>query len=104
MCWQMYRDLGYTRSRLREDIRASREGGRVPRPIRVTAWALIGGAAIFLGLPALGFVGLILFEGMVAPLLARRSDRRELGPLVEWRMPESYRESPESLPRTRTSR
>ena len=104
MCWQAYRDLEYTRSRLREDIRASREQGRVPRPLRTTAWALIAGAAILLGHPALGFLGVILFEGLIAPLLARRNDPRELGPLAEWRVPESYRESPESLPRTRTSR
>jgi hypothetical protein len=104
MCWQAYRDLDYTRSRLREDIRATRERGRVPRPIRATAWALIGAPAILLGHPALGFLGLILFEGLIAPLLARPGRPRELGPLAEWRVPESYQESPESLPRTRTSR
>ena len=104
MCWQVYKDLDYTRSRLREDIRATRERGRVPRSIRATAWVLIGGAAILLGLPALGFLGLILFEGLIAPLLARHSEPRELGPLGEWRVPESYRESPESLPGARTSR
>jgi hypothetical protein len=104
MCWQVYRDLDYTRSRLRDDIRASRERGRVPRSIRATAWALIAGAAILLGHPALGFPGVILFEGLIAPLLARRSEPRELGPLAEWRVPESYRESPERLARPRTSR
>jgi hypothetical protein len=103
MCWQVYRDLAYTRTKLREDIRASRERGRISRPVRVTAWALIGGAAILLGIPALAVVGVILFEGLIAPVLASTAPR-ELGPLAEWHAPESYRESPESLPRTRTSR
>ncbi len=103
MCWQVYRDLDYTRSRLREDIRASREQGRVPRSVRVIAWALIAGATILVGHPALSLPGVIVFEGLMAPLLARPSEPRELGPLAEWRVPESYRESPESLPRTSTS-
>jgi hypothetical protein len=104
MCWQAYRDLDYTRSRLREDIRATRERGRVPRPIRASAWALIAAPAILLGHPAPGFLGLILFEALIAPLLARPSQPRELGPLAGWRVPDSYRESPESHPRMPTSR
>jgi hypothetical protein len=104
MCWQVYRDLDYTRTKLREDIRASRERGRISRPVRVAAWALIAAAAILLRVPALAVVGLILFEGLIAPVLASPTVPRELGPLAEWRAPESYRESPESLPRTRTAR
>jgi hypothetical protein len=104
MCWQVHKDLDYTRTKLREDIRATRGQGRVPRPIRATAWALIGGGAILFGHPALGFLGVILFEGLIAPLLARPREPRELGPLAGWRVPDSYHESPESLPRIRTSR
>jgi hypothetical protein len=104
MCWQVYRDLDHTRAQLREDIRASRERGRIPRSIRSIAWALALGTAILLRVPALAIVGFILFEGLIAPALARSTRPRELGPLAEWRVPDSVRESPESLPRTRTSR
>jgi hypothetical protein len=92
------------RTQLREDIRVTRERGPVPRPARVAAWAILLGAAVLLRAPALWFIGLIVFEGLVAPMLARPGRPTELGPLTEWRVPDSYRESPERLPRTRTAR
>jgi hypothetical protein len=89
------------RTQLREDIRVTRERGPVPRPARIAAWTLILGAAVLLRAPAVAILGLMAFEGLLAPLLAR--PERHLGPLVEWRLPDSYRESPESLPSTRTA-
>jgi hypothetical protein len=97
MCWQLYRDLDGMRTQLRDDIRASREQGSVPTLVRLPAWAAILGGALLLGVPAAAVPGILLFEGAVAPLLAR-SGSRELGPLAPWRVPDSYRESPESLP------
>jgi hypothetical protein len=104
MCWQVYRDLDEMRRQLHDDIRVSRQRGRVPRSVRATAWALIVGAAILLRAPALAVLGIIAFEGMVAPALTRPHRPRELGPLADWRVPESYRESPEALPRSHTVR
>jgi hypothetical protein len=104
MCWQVHRDLDEMRRQLHDDIRVSRQRGRVPRLVRASAWALIVGAAIFLRAPALAVLGIIAFEGMVAPALTRPHRSRELGPLGDWKVPESYRESPEALPQSRTSR
>jgi hypothetical protein len=105
MCWQVHRDLDGMRAQLRDDIRAAREQGSVPILVRFPTWAAILGAALLLGVPAAAFPGILLFEGLVAPSLARpRSSRRELGPLAPWQVPESYRESPESLPSTRSRR
>jgi hypothetical protein len=104
MCWQVNRDLDEMRRQLHDDIRVSRRRGRVPRVVRVSAWALIVGAAILLRAPALAVLGIIAFEGMVAPALTKPHRLRELGQLAEWRVPESYRESPEALPQSRTVR
>ncbi|HJV04646.1 MAG TPA: hypothetical protein VJ868_05220 [Actinomycetota bacterium] len=99
MCWQAYRDLDGMRAQLREDIRASRDLGSVPSLVRFPVWGAIIGAALLLGIPAAACPGILLFEGAVAPLLARRPDSGgRLGPLRPWRVPDSYRESPESLP------
>jgi hypothetical protein len=104
MCWQVYRDLDEMRRQLHDDIRVSRQRGRVPLLGRAVAWALIVGAAILLRAPALAVLGIIAFEGVVAPALTRPQRIRELGPLAQWRVPDSYRESPEALPRSRTVR
>jgi hypothetical protein len=104
MCWQ-YRDLDGMRAQLRDDIRASRERGSVPPPVRVGAWALLAAVALLLRAPAAVIVGIAMFEAVVAPLLAAaRRPRRELGPLTPWRVPDSYRESPESVPSGLTRR
>ena len=97
MSWQVYRDLDGMRAQLREDIRASREHGSVPLLIRLPVWAAILEGALLLGGPAGAVPGILLFEGAVAPLLAR-SRPRGMGPLAQWRVPDSYRESPERLP------
>jgi hypothetical protein len=94
MCWQL-KDLDYVRAKLREDFRATRERGRVSWRTRAAVWAAIGGASALAEVPGLSIVGVVLFEGLLAPFLAR-PPRREIGPLVEWKPPDSFVESPEA--------
>ncbi|HEV8682950.1 MAG TPA: hypothetical protein VGS09_09285 [Actinomycetota bacterium] len=95
MCWER-RDLDYVRSKLQEDFTATRERGRVPRPIRFGAWAAIAVLTTLVDLPGLSIPAIVLFEAFVAPRLARRPPRG-LGPLREWKPPPGM-DSPEALP------
>jgi hypothetical protein len=95
MCWQRH-DLDYARMRLQEDFRATRERGRVPRLLRVGAWAALGAVAILIDLPVLAFPAIVVFEAFAAPRLAR-PPKRELGQLRAWQPPPGM-ESPEALP------
>jgi hypothetical protein len=94
MCWQL-KDLDYVRSKLREDFRATRERGRISGRTRLTAWGVIVVLSALAGAVGLAVVGIVLFEGLVAPILAR-PPRPRVGPLVEWQPPDSYMESPEA--------
>jgi hypothetical protein len=95
MCWQRH-DLDYARMKLQEDFRATRERGRVPRPIRAGAWAAIAALFILVDLPGLAVPAIVLFEAFLAPRLARKP-ARELGPLRPWQPPAGM-DSPESVP------
>lgn len=95
MCWEL-RDLDHLRSKLQEDFQATRERGRVPRPLRAGAWIAITAVSILVDLPVLALPAIVVFEAFLAPRLARRPPR-ELGPLREWTAPPGM-ESPEALP------
>jgi hypothetical protein len=95
MCWQAeWRDFDRMRAQLREDLGVARRR-RLPLPVRVGAWGAIIGAAAAAGEPAVAVPGMILFEAFLAPRLGRRP-QPTLGPLVPWKPPESYRDSPEA--------
>lgn len=95
MCWER-KDLDYVRLKLQEDIRATRERGRVPRSVRVGAWGAIALLLMLADLLPLVVPAIVLFEAFLAPRLAR-PPARELGPLREWMPPEGI-ESPEAQP------
>jgi hypothetical protein len=102
MCWQL-KDLDYVRAKLREDFRATKERGRISPRARIAAWGVIAVASTVVGAPALAIPGVVVFEGLVAPLLARPRPKK-LGPLVRWSPPESYVESPEAPARLPSDR
>ncbi len=55
----------------------------------------MAGAAVLAGAPEALAVGILLFEAVLAPRLARPR-RRPLGSLAPWRPPDSWKPSPEA--------
>jgi hypothetical protein len=97
MAWQLehLKDLDRVRSQLREDFGLARKRGRVPLAVRAAWWAVLATAAAALGDPAAAVPAAALFEGLVAPRLARRA-RRSVGTLRPWVPPPSWHPSPEA--------
>jgi hypothetical protein len=94
MCWQL-KDLDYVRAKLQEDFRTTRERGRLSWRVRLAVWGLLVVVSALAGAVGLAVVAIVVFEGLLAPILARPG-RREVGPLAVWNPPDSYLESPEA--------
>lgn len=97
MTWQLehLKDLDRVRSQLREDFGLARRRGRVPPAVRIAWWAGMVAAAAALGDPGAAVPAAVVFEGLVAPRLARRA-RPTIGQLRPWTPPPSWRPSPEA--------
>ncbi|MGH2674069.1 MAG: hypothetical protein ACRDKA_08955 [Actinomycetota bacterium] len=104
MSWQAwFRDLDRVRRQLHEDLGVARRRGRVPVRRRATWWAAIGMVGLLAGASEPAILGIVAFELVLAPRLAR-FPRRSLERLVPWVPPESWHPSPEApapMPRAR---
>jgi hypothetical protein len=95
--WRCYRDPDDFRETIRRDLAGARERGKVPLAFRLGAWGAAGAGLWLADVPILALPAILVFEAFLAPRLARRG-RPELGTLRRWRPPDSFVESPESVP------
>jgi hypothetical protein len=90
------------RARLREDLGASRDRGRLSPWLRIAAWTFFTAGWSLVGYPLLAIPAIVVFEGYVVPGISEPP--RTMDRTAEWVPPPSFLISPESPPPRQGSR